>query len=114
MLNTPEQLAQFAQANVEAMLKSGQSLAAGLQELGTHLAREAQASLEETTANLRALTAAKSLHEAVELQSQFVRTRLERAVSEGGKLTERSLRLVEETYAPISRRLEEAAGAFRG
>jgi phasin family protein len=62
--------------------------------------------------NFRALTSAKSLKEAFDLQAGFARASVEKALSEGGKITETSLKLVEQASAPISARVTAAVETF--
>jgi len=111
-MKTAEQIAKFHQGNLEAMMKSSQILATGLTDISKHVATSAQANMEETMANFRALTSVKSLKEAFELQAGFARTAMEKAMSESGKLTETSLRLVEQASAPLTARLNAAMETF--
>ena len=45
----------FSQGNVEAMVKSGQIWAAGVQDIGKQIAANAQASFDETMSTFKAL-----------------------------------------------------------
>jgi phasin family protein len=107
-----EKFASFQQANLEAFVKSGQILASGLTDLTKHVASTSQANLDETMSNLRAVSSAKSLKEAFDLQAGFARASMEKALSESGKITETSLKLVEEAAAPISARVTAAVETF--
>jgi phasin family protein len=111
-VKTAEKLAHFHTANMEAFVKSSQILASGLTDLTKHVAGTAQANMTETLSNFRALTSAKSLKEAFDLQSGFARASMEKALSEGGKITETSLKLVEQATAPISARVTAAVETF--
>jgi phasin family protein len=111
-VKTAEQLAHFHQANLEAFVKSSQIFAVGLTDLTKHVATTSQANLDEAMTNFRALTSAKSLKEAFDLQSGFARASVEKALSEGGKLTETSLKLVEQASAPLSARVTAAVETF--
>jgi phasin family protein len=111
-VKTAEKFAQFQQANLEAFVKSGQILATGLTDLSKHVAGTAQANLDESMSNFRALTSAKSLKEAFDLQAGFARASVEKALNEGGKLTETSLKLVEQAAAPLSARVTAAVETF--
>ncbi len=112
VMTTAEELISFQQGNFEALVKSGQIWAAGLQDLGRHWAASAQAQMDETMGTVKALTGVKSLREAVELQSTLARASVEKVVAEGGKLTDASLKLAEQTMAPITARLTLAAERF--
>jgi phasin family protein len=60
----------------------------------------------------KAMTSVKSLKEAFELQSSFARTSMEKALSESGRLTEHSMKLAEQAFAPISARVNVAVETF--
>jgi phasin family protein len=111
-MKTAEQLAQFHQGNMEAIVKSSQIWATGLQDLSKHVASNAQATMEETISTFRAMTSVKSLKEAFELQSSFARASMEKAMSESSKLTETGLKLAEQAYAPITARVNAAVEVF--
>ncbi len=109
---TAEELVSFQQGNFEALIKSGQIWAAGVQDLGRLVAASVQAQIDETVGTVKALSGVKSLREAVELQSSLARNSVEKVVAEGGKLTDASLKLAEQTWAPITARLTFAAERF--
>jgi phasin family protein len=111
-MKTAEKLAHFQQANLEAFVKSSQIFATGLTDLTKHVASTSQANLAEAMSNFKALTGAKSLKEAFDLQTGFARATMEKAMTEGGKLTETSLKLVEQATAPISARVTAAVETF--
>jgi len=111
-MKTAEQMAQFSQGNVEAMMKSSQILATGLTDMSKILAANAKASMEESMATFKALTSVKSFKEAIDLQTSFARTSMEKAMTESGKLTEHSLKLAEQAFAPISARVNAAVETF--
>jgi phasin family protein len=112
-MKNAEQLMTFGQGNLEAMMKSGQILAAGMQDMAREFAARAQASFEEGMNSFRALSTVKSLKEAVDLQTGFARTAIEKAMAESGRLAEQSLKLVEQASAPLSARMTAAAEALR-
>jgi phasin family protein len=98
---TVEQMASFGQENVGAIMKSGRVWAAGCQDISKTMAATAQAHLDQTTSTWKALTSAKSLREAMDLQAAITRTSFQTAFAETGKLTESTVRLAEQTIAPI-------------
>jgi phasin family protein len=111
-MKTAEQFAQFHQGNLEAVVKSGQIWATGLQDLSKHVASNAQTALDETMSTFRALTSVKSLKEAFELQSSFARASMEKVLTESTKLTETSLKLAEQATAPLTARVNAAVEVF--
>ena len=111
-MKTAEELVTFGQGNFEAMVKSGQIWATGMQDLGKQVAASAQAQMDQTMATLKALAGVKSLKEAIELQSTLARSSVEKAVAETGKLTDASMKLAEQTMAPITARVSLAVERF--
>ncbi len=111
-IKTAEDLVSFGQGNLEALAKSSQIWAAGVQDLGKQLAASAQAQVDQTMATWKALASAKSLKEAMELQSSLARASVEKAVAETGKLTDASIKLAEQAFAPLTARISLAAERF--
>jgi phasin family protein len=107
-----EDLVSFGQGNIEAVMKSSQILAAGVQDLGKHFAATAQAQMDETMATVKALSSVRSIKEAVELQTAMAKTTMEKLVAETGKLTDASMKLAEQTIAPITERVTLATEKF--
>jgi hypothetical protein len=108
-MKTAEELVAFSQGNVEAMVKSGQIWAAGVQDLGKQIAANAQASFDET---IKALSSVKSLKDAFDLQASLARSTMEKTLAESGKLTDASMKLTEQTLAPLTARVSLAVEKF--
>ncbi len=111
-MKTAEELVTFGQGNMEAFVKSGQIWAAGMQDISKQVAATAQASLEQTLSTFRAMTGVKSLKDAMELQTTYARSTLEKTVSESGRLTDASMKLAEQAIAPITARVTLAVEKF--
>jgi len=112
MMKSTEDLVAFGQANLEAFVKSGQIWSAGVQELTKQFATSAKASFEESVSTLKAMSTAKSVKEAMDLQSTFAKTALEKVMAESNKLTDASIKLTEQTLAPITARVTVAVETF--
>jgi phasin family protein len=112
VMKTAEELVAFNQGNLEALVKSGQIWATGIQDLSKHIAAAAQASMDESMSAFKALTGVKSLKDAFELQSSFARAALEKSMTESGKLTDASFKLTEQALAPITARVNVAVEKF--
>jgi phasin family protein len=104
-MKTAEEFVAFGQGNLEAFVKSGQIWAAGVQDLQKQIAATAQASFEEAVATFKAMTSAKSLKDAFDLQASLARGAIEKTMAESGKLTDASLKLTEQALAPITARV---------
>jgi phasin family protein len=111
-MKTAEELMAFSQGNLEAMVRSGQIWASGMQDLGKQIAATAQASFDETMSTFKALTSAKSLKDAFDMQATLARTTLEKTLAESGKLTDASMKLTEQTLAPLTARVTLAMEKF--
>jgi phasin family protein len=112
MMKTTEDFVAFSQANLEAFVKSGQIWSAGVQELTKQIASSAKASFDESVSTFKAMSTAKSVKEAIDLQSTFAKAALEKAMAESNKLTDASIRLTEQTLAPITARVTVAVETF--
>ena len=111
-MKTAEEFVAFGQGNLEAFAKSGQIWAAGVQDLQKQFAATAQASFEEAVATFKAITTAKSLKDAFDLQASLARGAIEKTLAESGKLSDASLKLTEQTLAPITARVTLAVEKF--
>ena len=103
-----EQILAFSQGNVEAMMKSSQIWASGLQDLSRQITATAQASFQDNVSMLRSLTAIRTLQDAVALQTTAARTAMEKALAESTRLTETSMKLAEQANAPLTARVGAA------
>ncbi len=112
-MKTAGQFVTFGQGNVEALVKSGQIFATGLQDLGKQMAANAQAAMDETMSTFRALTTVRSVKEAMDLQATLARSTIEKAVSQSGQVTETSFKLAEQAIAPIASRMTLAVESFK-
>jgi phasin family protein len=109
MMRSTEQFLAFGRGNVEAWLRSSQVLAAGMQDMGRHLASQTQEQLDEALVAFRQVSGVKSLKEAIELQSGFARSAVEKAVSNTTRFTEQTVKLAEDVTAPLAARVSAAA-----
>jgi phasin family protein len=111
-MKTAEEFVAFSQGNFEALIKSGQIWAAGVQDLSKQIATVTQASFEEGFSTLKALTGVKSLKDALDLQAAFTRSAVEKTLAESGKLTDASFKLTEQALAPLTARVTIAVEKF--
>ena len=112
VMKTAEELFAFGQGNVEALVKSGQIWATGMQDIGKQVAATAQASFDDTMSTLKAFSSVKSVKDAFELQASFARTAFGKTLAESGRLTDASFRLTEQTLAPLTARVSLAVEKF--
>jgi phasin family protein len=112
MINSTVDFAAIGKDNLEAFTASTKIWAAGVQDLTQQFAATAKASFDESMATFKALTAVKSFKEAIELQSSYSKAAVAKALAESTKLTEASMKLTEQTLAPITARMAVAVGSF--
>jgi phasin family protein len=111
-VKTSEEMLAFSQGNMEALVKATQIYAAGFQDLSKHLAASSKTSLEESVAFSKSLMGIKSIKEAVDLQTGFAKSSIEKAVAESNKLTDATVKLTEQAIAPITARISLAVETF--
>lgn len=111
-VKSAEEMVSFGQGNVEALVKSGQIWAAGVQDLQKAMAATAQSQLEAAMGTFKALSGVKSLKEAMDLQTTLARSSLESAMTETSKITDASMKLAEQAMAPITARVTLAVEKF--
>jgi phasin family protein len=111
-MRTAEEMFSFTQGNIEALTRCTQILTSGMQDMGQSVAATARASVDDTVNTFKALTAVKSVKEAIELQTGLFRANLERAVSQTSQLTDSTMKLSEQAIAPLSARVTLAAEKF--
>lgn len=99
-----EELQQLQKDNAEALIDSSALAARGAELLVRELNSTAQANLDRTISNGRAVLAARSLREVVDLQASFAAASLEAWVSSTGRLQELSTRITGDVVGPLQAR----------
>jgi phasin family protein len=94
---------------LETAVKASQIYGEGLQGIATHAAEVSKLQFEDTIAYLRSLTSAKSVREAVELQTNFARNTASRYLAETSVFVEDYLKVAGDALAPVTTRAREAA-----
>ena len=111
-MKTAEDFLAFGQSNMDAFVKSSQIWAAGMQDLSKQFAASAQVSFDENMAAFKAMSSLKTPKDVMDMQANLVRTNMEKAVAETGKITDVSLKLAEQAFAPITAQLNAAVEKF--
>jgi phasin family protein len=111
-VKSSEEMLAFSKGNMEALVKATQIYATGLQDLSKQMAASSKASIEETVAFSKTLMGIKSVKEAVDLQTSFTKSSIEKAVAESSKLTDATVKLTEQAIAPITARISLAVESF--
>lgn len=103
-----DELTAFNKANLDAFIQANAVLAKGFEEISREVLGLAQASFESATAATKAILAAKTLKDVVELNADFTKSQYETLVANSTKLGEMAVKLATETAAPISARVTHA------
>jgi len=99
--------------NAEAVVASVQAATRGAETLGAQMVAYAKKSAEDNTTALRSLSSAKSLQEAVELQTTFAKSALEAYMSEVSRWTETVSASMRESMRPINERASATVQQFQ-
>lgn len=101
-----EDLLSATKDTVDAMVKSGSIMAQGWQDVTKAMMGFARSSVEDTFAHGRAVGGVKSVHEFIELNQGFAKAGFDKAIAETGKISEMSMKVVEEAATPLNGRIE--------
>jgi phasin family protein len=108
-----EELTELGRGNVEALVASSKVAARGLETIGQEVAEYSRKSFEDASATLRGFADVKSPADFFRLQSEFVRSQFDSAVSESSKLSETLIKLAGDVAEPLSNRATVAAERVR-
>ncbi|MCZ7657260.1 MAG: phasin family protein [Xanthobacteraceae bacterium] len=101
MLTNLDDMQKLGKDNMDVALKQFGAVSKGFQAIATEVADYSKKSFEQSTAAFEKLMGAKSLENAVEIQSAYVKTAYEGFVAEATKLGELYTDLAKETYKPF-------------
>ncbi len=107
-----EEAAEFGRGNFEAVTKSAQLFAVGMQDLGKQMFAVSQALTDHAMESAKALATVKSLKEAADIQAAFAKASMERSLSEAAKIQEATFKLAETSAAPLAARMNLAVEKF--
>jgi phasin family protein len=108
MFKAVEELAEFNRGTLDAVAKASQTYMTGMQDLAKQYFAMVQGMAEHAMEGFKAVTAAKSLKEASEVQANVAKAAMEKSMSETAKLNEAALKLVEQVAQPVAARMTVA------
>ncbi len=103
-----EDVTKFQKDNLEAVVSASNVYAKGFETFGKTWYALTQETVEASAAVAKALLGAKTLKEAVDLQTDFAKTAFDKFVAEGTKLSEMSIKVANEALEPINARVNVA------
>ncbi len=99
--------------NLEALVASTTAATKGAETLGSQAIAFSKKTLESNVAAARALTSARSVQEAVELQTSWAKSALETYLAELNKASEIVAASVKESMTPLNARVTAAVEKFQ-
>ena len=96
----------YGKETVEAYTKAANVAAKGAETLHNEIFAFSKQSFENTIAQTKALMATKSVHEAMELQSDFAKTQFDGYVTKMTQLSELVVATTKDSFAPIQGRVQ--------
>jgi phasin family protein len=95
----------YSKQNMEAAIASATAAAKGAESLGAQALAYSKKSMEDGVAAAQALASTKSVQEAVEFQTAFVKTSMEAYMAELTKMSDTVASSVKDTFKPINERV---------
>jgi phasin family protein len=102
-----------AKKNLEAVAASFGAAAKGAEALGVQAVACSRTAFEAQASAARALAAAKTPQELIELQTGFARTAFETGLAEFGRMSETFAASIKESLEPLNARFAEVAGRLQ-
>jgi phasin family protein len=99
--------------NLEAVVASVTAAAKGAEALGAQAISYSKKAFEDQVTQAKALTAARSLQEVVELQTSFAKTALEAYISELNRASETVSAAVKDSMRPLNERASAVVEQFQ-
>jgi phasin family protein len=104
---TGAEMAALQQGTIKAAMQSSTILFDGMQELTRDMVSVAQKAIENGVAHSKATRGAKSIHQFVQMNQDYAKNRMAKAVAEGTRLTEQSMKLAEQAAQPVTLHISE-------
>ncbi len=104
-----EEINEFSRGNVEALVQAGKAAAQGFEKLAQGAVEFSKKNLEEGTAAVRTLAAAKTPNEFFAASNDYAKSYFDGLVAEMSRVTETSLKVMGEVFEPLSNRAALAA-----
>jgi phasin family protein len=108
-----EEMNDFNRGNVEAFVQAGKAAAQGFEKLAQGAVEFSKKNLEEGTAAVKTLTAAKTPNEFFAASNEYAKSYFDSLVAEMSRVTETSMKVMGEVFEPLSNRAALAADKIK-
>jgi phasin family protein len=109
MIKNYDEIVAFSKDNMEAYVASSKKMAAGFEEIASDFLALANKSFDDAMKDAKTFSECKSVTDVFELQNKLAQKNFEHAVSEGKRLTEKSVAVVKDAFEPITARFQAAS-----
>jgi len=107
------EVTEFAKGNVEALVASAKAAAAGAEVLAARATETSKKSMDEAAVAIKAMTAAKTPNEFMQMQNDYAKTQFDAAVASWSHMSETMLKLAGDVVQPLSSRMAIAAETMK-
>ncbi|WP_188762613.1 phasin family protein [Sandarakinorhabdus glacialis] len=108
-----DEMTEMARGNVEALLAAARAATAGIESIAAHVGEVSKKNFETTSVAVKAITAAKTPNEMLQLQGEFAKAQFDASVAEMSKLTEMMMKLAGEVFEPVQNRVAIATDKIK-
>ena len=103
----------YSKKNLEAMVASATAAARGAEAVSAHAVAYSKSAFETQVNAVKALAAAKTPQEALELQTTFAKSAFETYVAEATKFGELLTTALTDSFKPLNERVTETVGKLQ-
>jgi len=103
-----EDLIALQKQNLDALMTAQQTLAEGNNEISKEIMSLTQGSIDDSMAYVKAYADCKTLQDVLDVQTGAAKSSMEKLVSEGQKLTEKSTKLANDVFGPLQGQMTDA------
>lgn len=96
----------YGKDNAEAVTKSATVAGKGIETINSEIYSYSKQSIEGSVAATKAMLGSKSVHEAFEFQTDYVKSAFEAYVAEMSKITELATATTKDSFAPFKGRVQ--------
>ena len=96
----------YGKDNAEAVTKSATVAGKGIESINSEIYSYSKQSIEDSVAATKAMLGSKSVHEAFEFQTDYVKSAFEAYVAEMSKITELATATTKDSFAPFKGRVQ--------
>lgn len=93
---------------IDAAVVAGTIAAKGMEDLGKAWLAFARTSADQSVETAKAVATAKTVQEVVDLQRDYAKSTIDGFVAESSKLSEMSMKVANEAFAPLNAKVNEA------